>query len=307
VVALYRTGRRTRSTRTAVATVLLATLIPSASVVLNQRLAVNQAVLTVAFAFFMSAAPAAIGALVTTRQDLTTSLAETDRAREAELEAREATARASERARTAREIHDAVGHHATLIAVESAALAANTAEQHAKDTELRVRALAKETLAEMRAALGLLNTAENLAEAYHDLPHLIARARAAGLHVHFDDRACPPTSPVAGRAIYRVVQEALTNITKHAPDTTVHISLTSHPRTIHVAVTNTAPTTRTPHNDGTGLHGPSERMILLGGTFTAAPTPDGGFTAEAKLPTGITKVGQEASTCGGSAGIPANA
>jgi signal transduction histidine kinase len=309
VIAFYRTGRRTTSTRKVVAVVLLATLIPSAYVVANERLPINQVVLTVAFAFFMSAAPTAIGALITTRQDLTTSLADLARAREAELEALEATARASERARIAREIHDAVGHHATLIAVEAAALAATTAEQRTKDTALRLRALAKETLAEMRAALGLLNTTRGPAENYTDLPRLIAQARAAGLPVHFDNQAGTPTSPAAGRAVYRVVQEALTNITKHAPGAQVRVSLVQQSRALHVTVTNTAPTTspQTRTHDGTGLHGLSERVTLLGGTFTASRTPDGGFTVEATLPTGRTKVGQEDSTYGGSARNPANA
>jgi signal transduction histidine kinase len=279
-------------------------------VVLDEGLAINQAVLTIAFAFFMSAAPTAIGALITARHDLTTSLTETGRAREAELEAREATARASERARIAREIHDAVGHHATLIAVESAALAATTREQQTKDTAQRVRALAKETLAEMRAALGLLNAPSEPAENYNDLPRLVAQARAAGLPVHFDDQTGPLSSPAAGRAVYRVVQEALTNITKHAPGATVHITLTQQSRAVRVTVTNAAPATTRPlakDHDGTGLHGLSERVTLLGGTFTAAPTADGGFTVEATLPTGRTKVGQEDSTYGGGARNPTNA
>ncbi|MEO6089241.1 MAG: histidine kinase [Umezawaea sp.] len=277
--------------------------------VLNEHLAINQALLTVVFAFFMSAAPTAIGALITARQDLTTSLAETSRAKEAELEARANTARASERARIAREIHDAVGHHATLIAVESAALAATTAEQHTKDTALRVRALAKETLAEMRAALGLLNTPGEPTDDNQDLPELVAKARAAGLPIHFDNQLNTPTTSTTARAIYRVIQEALTNVTKHAPNTPVEITLTHTTRTVHVKVLNTPPATPRPHthHNGTGLHGLSERVTLLGGTFKAAPTPDGGFQVEATLPTGRTKVDQNDSTYGGSARNPANA
>ncbi len=309
VVAFYRTGRRTRSLRTVLTCVLLGSLVPAAFVVLNEQLPVNQVVLTLAYTFFMSAAPTAIGALITARHDLTTSLAETGRAREAELEAREATARASERARIAREIHDAVGHHATLIAVESAALAATTAEDRTRDTALRVRELAKETLAEMRAALGLLNAPREPAEGYADLPRLVDRARAAGLPVDYDDQTTTTPTPAVGRAVYRVVQEALTNITKHAPGAPVQVRLTKHAGAVHVSITNAAPphhTTRTTH-DGTGLHGLSERVTLLGGTFTASSRPDGGFAVEATLPTGRTKVDQKDSTCGGSARDPANA
>jgi signal transduction histidine kinase len=309
VIAFYRTGRRTRSPQIALTCVFLATVIPTTFVVLNERLPLNQLLLTLAYTFFMSAAPAAIGALITARQDLTTSLTETGRAREAELEAREATARASERARIAREIHDAVGHHATLIAVESAALAATTTEQHTKDTALRVRALAKETLAEMRVALGLLNAPREPAEGYNDLPRLIDRARAAGLPVDYDNRAGTTMSSATGRALYRVIQEALTNVTKHAPNTAVQIHLTQRTNAVHVTVANAAPQSHPPHQDhgGTGLHGLSERVAMLGGTFTATPHPDGSFTVEATLPTGRTKVDQKDSTYGGSARNPANA
>jgi signal transduction histidine kinase len=309
VVAFYRTGRWTRSPRIVLACVLLATLVPTTFVVANEHLPVNQIILTLAYTFFMSAAPAAIGALITARHDLTTSLTETGRAREAELEARESTARASERARIAREIHDAVGHHATLIAVESAALAATTTEERTRDTALRVRALAKETLAEMRAALGLLNAPREPAEGYDDLPHLVDRARAAGLPVGYDNRTSATLTPAVGRAVYRIVQEALTNITKHAPGAPVQIRLTKRAASVHVSIVNAAPAQRATQagQGGDGLHGLSERVTLLGGTFTATPRLDGGFAVEATLPTGRTKVDREDSTYGGSARNSANA
>lgn len=309
VVALYRAGRRVKSPPVILACVTAATVVPATFVIAHESLSVNRTVLTLAYTFFLSAAPAAIGALITTRHDLTASLAETDRAREAEWEAREATARSAERARIAREIHDAIGHHATLIAVESAALAATTAEPHTKDTALRVRALAKETLAEMRAALGLLNAPREPAEGYDHLPLLVDRARSAGLPVTYDNDTRTPPSPAAGRALYRVVQEALTNVTKHAPGTQVHISLTRRNGLIKATITNAPPTTvpPPPDHEGTGLHGLSERVTLLGGTLTTTRHPDGGFTVEASLPAGRTKVDQKDSTYGGSERNTANA
>jgi signal transduction histidine kinase len=305
VVAFHRTGRATRDARVVITCVLLATLLPSTFVVVNEHLGPNQIVLTVAFAFFMSAAPAAIGALITTRQDLTTSLAETRRAREAELEAREANARSAERARIAREIHDAVGHHATLIAVESAALATTTLDTATRDTALRLRALAKESLAEMRAALGLLNVPSD----DYDLPALITRARAAGLAVDLDDQSLAPLPPAVARAAFRVVQEALTNVTKHAPGANVQVTLTSQGNRVQIRVVNTPapPPTVPPIPSGTGLHGLSERVRMLGGTLTATRNSKGGFAVEAVLPMGRTKVGQKDSTFGGSARNSANA
>lgn len=157
VVALYRIGRKS-TVPVMITWVALATVLPSTVVVVSQGLAPGAALLTFAFSLFVAGAPTALGALITTRRELTASLAEASRARIAEVEAREDGARAAERARIAREIHDAVGHHATLIAVESAALAATTEDVKTRDTALRLRALAKEALAEMRAALGLLNT-----------------------------------------------------------------------------------------------------------------------------------------------------
>lgn len=309
VIAFYRLGRRTSQTWQVVSCVVAATLVPSAFVVSNERLGLNQIILTVAFAFFMTAAPAAIGALITTRTHLTDSLAETQRARTAEQEAWEATARAGERARIAREIHDAVGHHATLIAVESAALAATTAEPATRETALRLRTSAKEALAEMRAALGLLNTPPTPATDY-DLAALVARAQAAGQPVALVDESTTPLPPAAARAAFRVVQEALTNVTKHAPGASVQVTVTPTGTQTRVRITNTGspspPLPRQP-NSGTGLHGLSERVRTLGGTLTATRLPDGGFAVEAALPTGRTKVGQKDSTLGGSARNAANA
>lgn len=314
VVALYRTGRVTRDVRVVSACVLLTTTLPALFVIVNERMGLNQILLTLSFTFFMSAAPAALGALITARQELTRSLEETRRARSAELAAREESARSAERARIAREIHDAVGHHATLIAVESAALAATTSEEQTRQTALRLRALAKETLAEMRAALGLLNAPRQPAEGYDDLPRLVDRARAAGLAVRLDDRPGAELPPSVGRAVYRVVQEALTNVTKHAPGAAVQARLARQDDRVVVTVVNGPPTSFAPPSTdrgGTGLHGLSERVRMVGGTLSAEPRPDGGFAVEARLPagnpTGTPKVDEEDSTFGGSARDAANA
>ncbi|OKI20870.1 histidine kinase [Saccharothrix sp. CB00851] len=306
VVALYRVGRKC-TVPVMITWVALATALPSTLVVVSQGLAPGAALLTFAFSLFMAGAPAALGALITTRRELTASLAEASRARTAEVEAREDGARAAERARIAREIHDAVGHHATLIAVESAALAATTEDARTRDTALRLRALAKEALAEMRAALGLLNTEPT--PGFEGLPSLVDRARSAGLTVHYEDQSgTPPPPPATGRAAYRVVQEALTNVTKHARDSTVHVRLSKQDGRLRVTITNSRPTTTPPPDQGGhGLHGLRERVAQAGGTLTATANPDGGFTVDATLPAGPSKVDTDDSTFGGSARNPANA
>jgi signal transduction histidine kinase len=306
VVAMYRVGRKS-SVPVMITWVTLTTVLPSTLVVVTQRLGPGSALLTFAFSLFMSGAPTALGALITTRRKLTASLAEASRARTAELEAREAGARASERARIAREIHDAVGHHTTLIAVESAALAATTEDADTRETALRLRALAKDSLAEMRAALGLLNTEPT--PGYEGLQSLIERATSAGLAVHYEDDVSPPPPPATGRAVYRVVQEALTNVTKHAPGATVQVRLSKQDGHVHVAVVNGPPTAPVPAKDqgGHGLHGLRERVTSVGGTLTTTARADGSFAVHAKLPVGPSKVDRDDSTFGGSARNAANA
>ncbi|WP_158842675.1 sensor histidine kinase [Saccharothrix deserti] len=306
VVAMYRIGRKS-SVPVMITWVTLATILPSTLVVVTQSLAPAAALLTFTFSLFMAGAPTALGALITTRRELTASLTEASRARTAELEAREHGARASERARIAREIHDAVGHHATLIAVESAALAATTEDPKTRDTALRLRALAKEALAEMRAALGLLNTEPT--PGFEGIESLIDRARSAGLTVTYEDQSGQPPPPATGRAVYRIIQEALTNVTKHAPGAAVQVRLSKKDGRLRVSIVNGPPTTRTPppEQGGHGLHGLRERVSLVGGTLTTNTRPDGSFAVEANLPSGPSKVDADDSTFGGSARNPANA
>ncbi len=306
VVALFRIGR-TSPVRVMSCWVFLTTALPATLVVVTQDLTVGAVLLTYAFSLFMSGAPTALGALITTRQKLTASLTEASRAREAELEAREAGARASERARIAREIHDAVGHHATLIAVEAAALAATTDSPQTRATAQRLRALAKEALSEMRAALGLLNPEPT--QTHHDIPHLVARAEAAGVPVHLDTADTGPLPPSTSRAAFRVVQEALTNVTKHAPGAPVHVRLSQQNGHLHISVHNAhSPTPpQLADSGGTGLHGLSERVSLVGGTLRTTRHEDGSWELEADLPSGPSKVDRNDSTFGGSARNPTNA
>ncbi|XVV05900.1 sensor histidine kinase [Actinosynnema sp. CA-248983] len=289
--------------------VTLTTVLPATLVVATQTLTLGAVLLTYSFTLFMSGAPAALGALITTRQDLTASLEATKLARAAELEAREQSARASERARIAREIHDAVGHHATLIAVESAALAATTEDESTRETANRLRSLAKESLSEMRTALGLLNT--DPPQTYASIPALVDRARAAGLTIRLDDRSTTPIPPSISRAAFRVIQEALTNVTKHAPGAPVQVRVLDTDNTLTIKVTNGHPTTPAPHpspEGGKGLVGLSERVSLVGGTLTTTPREDGSFELTATLPLARpSKVDTDDSTFGGSARNPANA
>jgi signal transduction histidine kinase len=258
---------------------------------------------SIAFTLVALGGPAALGALMRVRRELTASLDALRRAREAELEARLESARAAERTRIAREIHDSVGHHSTLIAVQSAALAAVASEDSVREAAMGLRALARQSLAEMRAALGLLNDSPALGLA--DLPTLLTRVCRAGLRIEFEgDVLDRDTNPATGRAIYRIVQEALTNVTKHAPASAVRVKLIRTGPTVLVSVVNgtpTRPAPRSPDSGGLGLEGLAERVRTIGGTLTTSMLPDGGFSLLAELPLAgaPTKVGPSHPTSGG--------
>lgn len=303
LVAQYRLGRKEKSIPVQLFWVVLQTTAAIVPVLLTEQIPLGSLLLATAFAFGLAGAPTALGALVATRQDLTRSLYETRRARAAELEAQETSARAAERARIAREIHDAVGHHATLIAVESAALAATAEDPAVRETALRLRALAKESLSEMRAALGLLNSDTS----YPSLQELVERARVAGVSVTLTETGEAPLSPAVSRALFRVVQESLTNVTKHAPGATVTVTV-DRSSPARVTVVN-GPSSLPPLGDGggAGLHGLSERVRLAGGTLTTSYRADGGFSVSAVLPSGKSKVDGQDSTFGGGARDAANA
>ncbi|MEV6712546.1 histidine kinase [Lentzea sp. NPDC051208] len=297
LVAQFRLGHKEKSIQVQGFWVLLMTAASIVPVLLTETIPPGPLLLATAFAFGLAAAPTALGALLATRKELTQSLYETRRARAAELEAQETSARAAERARIAREIHDAVGHHATLIAVESAALAATAPDPAVRETALRLRALAKESLSEMRAALGLLNSDTT----YPSLQELVDRARVAGVAVTLSETGDTTLSPAVSRALFRVVQESLTNVTKHAPGATVTVTV-DRTSPVRVTVVN-GPGDLPSLGDrgGAGLHGLSERVRLAGGTLTTSYRTDGGFSVSAVLPAGKSKVDGQDSTFGGGA------
>jgi signal transduction histidine kinase len=302
IIALYRIGRvyhRVSAVAAWCTIALLALIVP---LHLELSMPWQDRVMSVAFALVGLFGPAAFGALMRVRRELTASLLELRRARSAELEARADGARSAERARIAREIHDAVGHHSTLIAVQAAALAATAPDEPTRESALRLRALAKESLAEMRAALGLLND-DRPPLGLADLPDLLTRVCRAGLRIDFDGDLVD-VNPAIGRAIYRIIQETLTNITKHAPASDVRVKLLRDNNHVLVSVINGPPTRVAPRvgdSGGIGLEGLSERVSIIGGTLTCESLPSGGFSVLAELPLDTpTKVGPAHSTSGGS-------
>jgi signal transduction histidine kinase len=220
--------------------------------------------------------------------------AEAEAARRAVLE---------ERARIARELHDVVAHHLSLIAVraEAAPYRLTTLPDDARTEFGELCGTAREALAEMRRLLGVLRTGQTAEHAPQpqlgDLPGLVDAARDAGLAVEFSQRGPLDRLPAAvGVCAYRMVQESLSNAGRHAPGAAISVAVDVEPPVVRLKISNGpaaarngAPVRTTTANGsgpGHGLAGMRERVTLLGGTFAAGPAPGGGFEVAAELPAG---------------------
>jgi signal transduction histidine kinase len=291
MVALYTLGRFTGRRLPTVPWVAACCGSAVVPVVLMQHLRWPDVLLTILAASLYSGAPAVLGMLITTREQLQASLRDLSAAREATVAAREEVARAAERDRIGREIHDAVGHHATLIAVSAAALAATSKDQGTRETAERLRVLAKRALAEMRAALGLLDTDSELRAGIAALSELVARARDSGMQVELigADRLGDDIPLGVERTVYRLIQESLTNAAKHAEGAEVEVRMERWATELRVTVTNGRPPRSLlvlpSGHPGGGLAGLAERIGMMGGRLRARPTSKGGFAVQGRLPT----------------------
>jgi signal transduction histidine kinase len=219
-----------------------------------------------------------------------TQRTEAERAQRAVLE---------ERTRIARELHDVVAHHMSLIAVraETAPYRLPGLSETARAEFGALSEVAREALAEMRRLLGVLRHDQPAALAPQpqlaDLPALIDAARQAGVSVEL---SAPPAlgrmPPGVGVCAYRIVQESLSNASQHAPGAAVIVSVGQEAGAVLLRVANgpsgTADSSGDEHGPGHGLTGMRERVALLGGSLSAGPAPGGGFVVSAVLPVGET-------------------
>jgi signal transduction histidine kinase len=304
LIGLYRIGRTATSPWVTVGWALAGAVAIETSVFAIDPLTLQDGTLSVLFALLWMSSPAGLGMLVTTRQRLAASLAELRVARDSELEVRAERARRAERSRIGREIHDAVGHHATLIAVEAAALEATTGEQETKAAAGRMRALAKASLGEMRAALGLVGGRSEGGSGLADVAELVTKAREAGMSVDLaSDLADVDVLPAVGRAVFRIVQESLTNAAKHAPGAPVRVVVGPESGSLVVQVTSDGGSpAAVSDTGGLGLAGMAERATTVGGHLDVQRGPGDTFTVCARLPMesyGASKVGQMEPTIDG--------
>jgi signal transduction histidine kinase len=219
-----------------------------------------------------------------------------DQAEQTELE-RARLAVLEQRARFAREMHDVVAHHMSLIAIraESAPYRLGQMPEPVRAEFGSLSGSAREALADMRRLLGMLRSDQPAALApqpgLQELPGLIDAARQAGMTVELTvSPALDRVPPGAGTCGYRIVQEALSNAGRHAVGAPVAICVGCSAGTVTLQVTNGPGTPAGPraddHRPGHGLTGMRERAQLLGGSLSAEPTPGGGFVVSAVLPLG---------------------
>jgi signal transduction histidine kinase len=206
-----------------------------------------------------------------------------------EREARQAVA--DERRRIAREMHDVVAHSISIMVVQAGGarriLAADP--DRAERAAGRIRHAGSEALAEMDILLGVLESApeRERATTLDALDDLVARTREAGLPVTLRARGTRRPLPAgAEQAVYRVVQEALTNAIKHAGGATTRVELTWGEDALELRVSDDGDGGAGPElaGGGHGLVGMRERIRLHGGELEAGPRPGGGFEVVARLP-----------------------
>jgi len=214
-----------------------------------------------------------------------TEHAEEEQARRAILE---------ERARIGRELHDVVAHHMSLIAVqaETAPYRVGEISESVSGEFTAISAAARAALGEMRRLLGVLRNEEEATRApqpqIDQIDDMITTARHAGITVEYTPVGTLESVPQSiGLCAYRIVQEALTNASRHAPGAAVTVQLIRNEDALRLEVVNGPGRAVPAEGDpglGQGLTGMRERASLLGGALTADATTDGGFAVTAVLP-----------------------
>lgn len=292
IAALYTLGERSRNRRllavcAILAAVAMAIATSRADGVLHDR---TWTLLYFVYTLAAATAPILLGQLLQTRRDLSQRLEEIEEAKEHERALHAQAVVARERTQLAREMHDVVSHQVSLIAVQAGALQVSAKEPDSRAAARSIRALSVGTLDELRTMVRLLRASggdpTELAPqpTLADLPRLVA---SSGIEAELTGGDLLPTvGTPAQRALYRAVQEALTNVRKHAPGAKATVELCHDGADVVVTVTNTPPSRPalalpSAHQ---GLIGLKERADILHGTFESDPTNDGGYRMRMRVP-----------------------
>ena len=200
---------------------------------------------------------------------------------------------AEERLRIARELHDVVAHHMALANAQAgtAAYLADTRPDQVRRILAELTGTTAAALRELKATVGLLRQPDDTGSPLDptpglgQLPELTAAFASAGLDVAVTvEGEEQPLSPGVDLTAFRIVQEALTNVTKHTTTDAASVRLAYGEDRLTITVTNAAAPTAVPAGQGFGLVGMRERAQSAGGRFQAGPGPEGGFTVATELP-----------------------
>jgi signal transduction histidine kinase len=202
-------------------------------------------------------------------------------------------AKLRERSRIAQDMHDSLGHELSLIALQAGVLELDAGlPERQRETAKLLRSTTSDAVNRLHEIVGVLRDDTDPAPtqpAAEGVSALVDRAAASGVAVTYEESGRPDggLAPMTDRAIYRIVQESLTNATKHAPGSEVTVRLRHNEDDVLVEVEN-APGTNHPDHErnggGRGLIGLAERVRLAGGRLAAGPREDGGFAVKARLP-----------------------
>jgi len=233
----------------------------------------------------------AVGAIIRGRRLRTAELEllTAELAQQRDLQAQAAVA--VERGRIARELHDVVAHNVSMMVVQAGA-ADRVLEGDQPDVRRALAAIAgtgRETVDEMRLLLGVVRSDEgdglSPQPGLADLDQLVSNVRSAGLHVDLRvEGERSPLSPGVDLSAYRIVQEALTNVLKHAGTASVEVTVRYANDAVQVEVCDDGRPREPTAGGGNGLIGMRERVAMLGGEFRAGARRDGGFAVFARLP-----------------------
>jgi signal transduction histidine kinase len=195
-----------------------------------------------------------------------------------------------ERARIARELHDVVSHHMSVIAVQASTAPYRLQLEESPELGREFRTIgdsARASLHEMREVVEVLRGQTDPTPGPADLLRLIESARATGTPVRMElSGSVPDPGPQLAAVVYRVVQECLSNVVRHAAGAATTVRIDTEGSGLLIEVINDCPPwlIRSSRGDGHGLIGMRERVTAVGGTLQAAPTEVGGFRVRAVLP-----------------------
>jgi len=237
------------------------------------------------------------GRLVHKRQVYAQAFADRARVLELERDANARVAAAEERVRLAREMHDLLGHSISVMVVQAGAerLALGQERPTTQEVLLSIERTGREALVEMSRLLGILRKdGEELSLAPRpslaQLGPLVEKMRDAGIPVELRVEGRPTTLPAGiDVSAYRIVQEALTNVVKHAGPATAEVIVRYARRTVDVEITDDGRGFANGSANGHGLVGMRERVELHGGTLETGSGSTGGFTVKASLPLDVVR------------------